>query len=216
MTDVNIKKLKVVFVDWFVTLTSTMFLSKLKQRDPELFEKIDNKIFVENFDTWHFDWARGRISKEDVAYLIAAEGYSSYGEVLKIFDECCSIQQVDHPDKLWPVVDKIRAKGIKVVLATDNWDIFCDYTVPALKLREHFDEILSSNELGFIKRDMHDGRLFFFDDYLKDNHIAYEEAVLLDDAPVNIDCCEVCGMPAKLVASSADTLEVLKEIAEAE
>lgn len=50
MTDVNIKKLKVVFVDWFVTLTSTMFLSKLKQRDPELFEKIDNKIFAEILD----------------------------------------------------------------------------------------------------------------------------------------------------------------------
>ena len=214
MTDVNIKKLKVVFVDWFVTLTSTMFLSHLKQRDFELFEKIDSKIFVENFDTWHFDWARGRISKEDVAYLIAADGYTSYSEVLKIFNECCSVQQVDNPDKLWPVIDKIRAKGIKVVLATDNWDIFCDYTVPALKLKDHFDKILSSNELGFIKRDMHDGRLFFFDDYLRDNYIAYDEAVLLDDAPINIECCKACGMQATLVASSADTLEELEKIAE--
>lgn len=214
MTDVNIKKLKVVFVDWYITLTSMMFLNRLKLENPELFEKINNKIFEKNSEGWHFDWARGKISQKDVADIIADDGYMSYDEVLKTFADCCSVQQVD-TEEFWPVIEKIRHKGIKVVMATDNWDIFCQYTIPALKLKERFDDILSSNEVGYMKRDVEDSKLLFFEDYMAKNHLSYDDVILIDDGQINAECCHACGMPIKQVASSADTLAFLKEIAEA-
>ncbi len=172
MTDVNIKELKVIFVDWYITLTSLMFLNKLKLEQVDLFQKIKDKIFDKNISGWHLDWARGKLNQKDAACFVADDGYISYEEVLKIFADCCSVQQVD-TEEFWPVIDKIRAKGIKVVLATDNWDIFCQYTVPALKLDKHFDGILSSNEIGYLKRDTNNGNLLFFADYMQKNHLNY-------------------------------------------
>lgn len=213
MTDVNIKELKVIFVDWYITLTSLMFLNKLKLEQADLFQKIKDKIFDKNISGWHLDWARGKLNQKDAACFVADDGYISYEEVLKIFADCCSVQQVD-TEEFWPVIDKIRAKGIKVVLATDNWDIFCQYTVPALKLDKHFDGILSSNEIGYLKRDINNGNLLFFADYMRKNHLKYNEVVLVDDALVNYNCCKKCGMPVKQVKSSKETLEFLKELAQ--
>lgn len=213
MTDVNIKGLKVVFIDWYKTLASMMFLNKLKFERVDLFEKIKDKIFDKNVTGWHLDWARGELDMSDAAALVAGDGYITKDEVLKIFADCCAAQQVDTED-FWPLIDKIRARGIKVVLATDNWDIFCKYTIPALNLSQHFDDILSSNEIGHIKRDIKDGRLLFFEDYMRKKRLNYNDVILIDDAPANCESCRSCGMSVKQVNSSSETLKFLKEIAE--
>lgn len=213
MTDVNIKELKVVFVDWYKTLASMMFLNKLKFERFDLFQKIKDKIFDKNETCWYWDWARGELDMSDAAALVADDGSVSKEEVLKIFADCCAVQRVD-TEEFWPVIEAIRAKGIKVVLATDNWDIFCKYTIPALNLYQRFDDILSSNEVGHIKRDIAGGRLLFFEDYMTRNQLNYNEVILIDDASVNCESCLSCGMSAKQVKSSRETLKFLKEIAE--
>ena len=110
MTEMNISKLKVLFIDWFNTLTSRAFLHKLRQDDPQLFSRIDQKIFDQSPTGWHLEWARGKIGQEEVAEIIARDGLLSKQEVLDIFADCCKHQNVDN-EEIWEVIAKIRKRG---------------------------------------------------------------------------------------------------------
>lgn len=212
MTDVNFEKLKVVFIDWYGTLTSRLFFSKLKEEDPLLFEKIDNKIFDKDSMHWHLAWARGILNQNDIAEIIEKEGIVDSKRMLEIFSENSREQKPDHLE-IFEVIDRLRAKGIKVVLATDNWDVFCKYTIPALKLKKRFDEVISSSDISCLKRDINGaGRLMFFEEYLKNHHFSYAEAVLIDDSQINYEACQKCGLPFRQVNSTIETLEFLRYI----
>lgn len=212
VTDVNFDKLKVVFIDWYGTLTSQRFFSKLKAEDPQLFAKIDGKIFDKDSMHWHLAWARGILNQNDVAKIIEEDGIVDHKRMLEIFSENSREQKPDYPE-FFEVIGQLRNKGIKVVLATDNWDVFCEYTIPALGLEKHFDAIISSNEVSCLKRDVDGvGRLMFFEEYIKDHGFTYGESVLIDDAQINYEACQKCGMPFRQVNSTAETLEFLRYI----
>ena len=133
MTDVNFDKLKVIFIDWYLTLTSVTFLNKLKVENHDLFRKFIEIIFEQDKTGWHHDWARGKLCKEDAAQKIAQAGIMPYDKVLQTFADCCSHQTIDYPEVL-NIIGNLRRQGLKVVMATDNWDVFTDYTVPSLHL----------------------------------------------------------------------------------
>lgn len=211
MTDVNFDKLKVIFIDWYLTLTSVTFLNKLKLENHALFRQFIDIIFENNPEGWQYDWARGKLSKEDVAKKISQAGIMPYEKVLQTFADCCSHQSLDFPDT-WQKIDAIRQKGIKVVLATDNWDIFYDYTVPNLNLDKHFDDILSSHNLGYLKRDENNNELPFFAQYIKKNNISYQECALIDDNAINIDICQKHSMYGLKIKDTKDTLNLLSLI----
>ncbi len=72
----------------------------------------------------------------------------------------------------------------KCVIATDNMDTFTRFTVPALRLSEHFDGILNSFERGVLKQDIDEqnpDRIPFFDEYLREYNLQCEDVVLTDD-----------------------------------
>lgn len=211
MTDVNFDKLKVIFIDWYLTLTSVTFLNKLKLENHALFRQFIDIIFENNPEGWQYDWARGKLSKEDVAKKISQAGIMPYEKVLQTFADCCSHQSLDFPDT-WQKIDAIRQKGIKVVLATDNWDIFTDYTVPSLDLNNHFDYILSSNKIGWLKRDIENGKLPFFDKFMQYQNLSKDEVVLIDDAQINIETCQKHKLPAIKTANCTETLFILENI----
>lgn len=211
MTDVNFDKLKVIFIDWYLTLTSTTFLNKLKVENHALFRKFIEVIFENNPEGWQYDWARGKLSKEDAAKKISQAGIMSYDKVLQTFADCCSHQSLDYPEA-WNMIDALRQKGIKVVLATDNWDIFADYTIPSLHLDKHFDDILSSHWLGYLKRDGQSQNLPFFSTYLQKNGLTYQDSLLIDDNDININTCQKYQMHGMKVKNTEDTIKVLYKI----
>ena len=211
MNDANFDKLKVIFIDWYQTLTSTTFLNKLKLENHALFRKFIEVIFENNSEGWQYDWARGKLSKEDVAKKISQAGIMPYDKVLQTFADCCSHQSLDYPDT-FAKIDKLRQAGIKVVLATDNWDVFCDYTIPSLQLNQHFDKILSSNELGCLKRDVCNQSIPFFENFMQNQKLNKDEVVLIDDAAVNIEACLSRKIPAIKTANCAETLSILENI----
>ena len=213
MTDVNFDKLKIIFIDWYLTLTSVTFLNKLKTEHHDIFKKFIEVIFEKNQNGWQYDWARGKLNKENAAAEIEKAGIMPHEKVLQTFADCCANQTLDYPEVL-NLISKIRKQGIKVVLATDNWDVFCDYTIPSLNLEHYFDDILSSNQVGFLKRDVKDGIMLFFADYLQKNNIKKEQAVLVDDAKINIDTCQKCHFPAIQTTNCFDTLSILQNILE--
>lgn len=211
MTDVNFDKLKVIFIDWYLTLTSTTFLNKLKVENHALFRKFIEVIFENNPEGWQYDWARGKLNKEDAAQKIAQAGIMPYDKVLQTFADCCSHQSLDYPDT-FTKIDNLRRSGIKVVLATDNWDVFCDYTIPSLHLNQHFDKILSSNELGYLKRDIYNQHIPFFENFMQNQQLSKDEVVLIDDAAVNIEACQSHKIPAIKTTNCAETLSILENI----
>lgn len=213
MTDVNFDKIQVIFIDWYLTLTSVTFLNKLKIENHAVFKKFIEIIFEQNPSGWQYDWARGKLAKEDVAQKISQAGIMPYDNVLKTFADCCAHQTVDFPE-VFKTINTIREKGKKVVLATDNWDVFCDYTIPNLGLDKYFDDIISSNQVGFLKRDEQPKSLPFFDNYLKNNHIAYQNSLLIDDNALNIDICQKHQMAGIMVKDSRDTVNILQQMAQ--
>ena len=206
----RLNRLKVVFVDWHKTLCSCPFFHHLEKKDTALYEKLDHRLFEEMPVEDFIEWMRGNISKDEIVKRLAGNDLSC-SEIAALLKQGCETMSLDRKDYLkW--IKKIRKKGKKAVIATDNVDTFDDYTVPALRLNRYFDDILSSFQLKKLKKDAEGKKLLFFDDFLKKNGIKYEEAMLIDDDEKTIKLCRRCGMQGKVVKSPEDVLKILMMI----
>lgn len=203
--------LKIVFIDWHKTLCSSMFFLDSKEEDEQLCKCYRQRTFVENGHLI-MPWMVGEISKETVLQKIAPtkEEYEAAAHLLK---KSCESMKLDSQSFL-PLIQKIRQKGIKVAIATDNMDAFTDYVVPALNLNSYFDEIISSNLVGCTKQDVEKNKMLFFDDYLRKNNCKYEEAIMFDDICATVNLCKEYGMQGVCVESPQDLELALQKIAE--
>lgn len=206
----RLKKLKVVFIDWHKTLCSCLFFHHLQESDKELFDKLEHRLFEEMPIEQFIEWMRGNLTKQDIVARLAGDDLS-VSTVAEILKTSCEKMYLERKDFLkW--IRKIRKKGKKVVIATDNVDTFDDYTVPALKLHRYFDDILCSFQLRMLKNDVDNGKMLFFDDFLRKNDIKYDEAILLDDSIETNELCKKYGMQSKLIRSPEDVLKTLMMI----
>lgn len=206
------QKLKVVFVDWHRTLCSLPLFHELLVEDEVLFDKLDTRLFDDMPIALFIEWMRGKFSKEEVVRRLAGEDLS-VDFVREKLKSSCEAMYFDRKEFM-PLIEKIRKSGRKVVIATDNIDTFCEYTAPALKLDEKFDDILSSFEIKCLKEDIKDGEMLFFKNFLCQNDIKADEAILLDDSVKTIKSCKNCGMQAKQIKRPEDVIKTLKKIAE--
>lgn len=196
------KPYKIIFFDWHKTLSLCDFWGQLK--DPAhdrhgWHGNIVNFLFVEN-EKLIQQWMRGEVDEEEILQMVSGKfGYPK--EVLRedLAESCRAMTLV--PGDILPLINTIRKKGIKCVIATDNMDIFKKYVVSALKLDEHFDDILVSFDLKAFKFDVsEDGNSIpFFDEYLKRNKFTYADALLIDDR------VDISGMYTKI---GFDTFQV--------
>lgn len=201
------KDLKVLFVDWYRTLCSCPFFHNLQKVNPKLFQKLDDKMFDELPLSLLVDWMRGKVNKNDILQRMADEEMS-FDEIGRLLKYGAATMKFDN-EAFIPLIQRLRQKGLKVVIATDNTDVFCDYTVPGLKLHRYFDGIISSNQVGYVKSDVFDGKMLFFDKYLTENNCSYSEAMLLDDSAETCRLCKNFGMRSRIIRSSADMMMVL-------
>ena len=87
------------------------------------------------------EWMRGKVDAEDITALLSDRfGYSRETIFQDLKESCEAMRLVS--DEVFPLVRKLRNNGTKCVIATDNMDTFTRFTVPALRLSEHFDGIL--------------------------------------------------------------------------
>ena len=97
------------------------------------------------------------------------------------------------PD-LIDIIKKIQENNIKVVLSSENMDVF-SYVIDNLNLKNIFDDILLSNVLKHSKKEVDiNNHALFFHDYITKNNLKYEECVLIDDSKSLIDMCKKVGM----------------------
>ena len=203
-------RIKVVFIDWHKTLCSRVFFQFIKRRNKKLFDKLEHRLFEEMPLAKFIDWMKGLVNKEEIIKELCQDDLN-ISTVSKIFQASCEKMKLDRPEyKKW--IKRIRDKGKKVVIATDNVDAFEEYTVPALKLTKHFDAILCSSSLKYLKHDSKGKKLLFFHDFLRNNNIKYEEAILLDHDEELIRFCKKFKMQGRIISSPEDMLHSLMEI----
>lgn len=177
-------KYKAIFIDWNGTLSPSKFwghLEHLNHPDNALFTKIESSLFG-NLSPLLKPWMKGELTSEIVIQKIAEDSKLPYDRVLEEFIISCQKMQFVS-DNVLNLIKVIRDKNVKVVIATDNMDSFSRWTVPALLLNTHFDDILDSHTLKAMKGDMDDsGKSLFFDDFITRNGILPGESVLIDDS----------------------------------
>ncbi len=207
---------KVIFIDWNKTLSYSLFWEQLK--DPHhpnhtYLETIERWLFVDNRHKIN-PWMKGEITTNHIVTDMERDTKIKKSLILKELKYSCetmtySVKGVD------TIISRIRKKGIKVVVATDNMDTFSRYTAPALKLAEVFDGVLNSHTLGHLKDDpLPRNSIPFFDSYLHTEKLHYEDAVLLDDSPDSSGKYKKLGFNRITIDSPETLKEVLERYAE--
>jgi FMN phosphatase YigB (HAD superfamily) len=203
--------LKTVFIDWHDTLSNSKMWDNLEGVDNRFYHRIQKSLFQENPRLLN-DWMRGHHSAEHIVGEIAKHSDISYNFLMMHLEESCKSMKFMYPEALVKV-EVLRQKGIKVLIATDNMDTFNRWTVPALKLDEHFDGILNSADKGHFKKDITtSGMSLFFHHYLSQNALDPEECLLIDDHDLT-DVTHRLGMRFSQITEYSNILDKLQKIA---
>jgi FMN phosphatase YigB (HAD superfamily) len=170
---------KVVFVDWDGTLSDSRFWGRWA--GASRYEQIQEVLFRGGHDLLK-DWMRGLIKYEAILQYAEAKTGIPYKDLEDELRYSSENMKYINPSVI-EKVQKLRATGVKVVIATDNMDVFRHWTVPALQLDTLFDGILVSDSRSALKVDFHsDGTSKFFDHYFSQSSAMPSEMVLLDDS----------------------------------
>lgn len=178
----SMKMYKTIFFDWNGTLSTSLFWDQWK--DPlhprhDWYAPLSRYLLGENMPVV-MEWMRGKVTAEDIAALLGNRfGYSQEIIFQDLKESCEAMRLVS--DEVIPLVQKLRESGTKCVIATDNMDTFTRFTVPRLRLSEHFDGVLNSFDIGLLKFDTEGDSIPFFDDYLEKNNLSCNDVVLIDD-----------------------------------
>jgi hypothetical protein len=194
---------KVIFIDWNQTLSASHFWRSLPNVETVMF--LANRHLLD-------PWMRGDCTAEEICQVLAGQtGISQEVIFSKLKESCETMEFVD--DEVPGLIERIKAKGIKVVLATDNMDCFSRFTVPALRLDRLFDGLLISCDLKILKNEIRDKEIIFFTDYFRQNDLCYAEAVLLDDSARTSKEYWQLGFPVIIIDDKEKLLEVLRGFA---
>jgi len=135
----------------------------------------DNKYFVKS-------WMKNEISYEDVNLIISGKtniAKEFYNEIL--------IQSMKEFEWNWELINlyqKYRQQGIKVIMTTDNTDIFSKITIPFYNFDKYFDKIFNSADIKLLK-DEDDYR--FYNDISKEFKLNPGEILIVDDKDIIIE-----------------------------
>jgi FMN phosphatase YigB (HAD superfamily) len=207
------KKYKTIFFDWNNTLSTSLFWDQLNEPNHprhDWYQRIADFVFAENQSLVN-SWMKGDCDHKYVAKMISEKFGYPLDTVLSDLIESCRRMKIISPEVL-PLVKRLREKGIKCVIATDNMDTFAEFTVPALKLNDHFDDILVSCDKKIFKFEVNEKAIPFFDDYLEDNELSYRDVVLFDDNGDKTGTYQRLGFDIQQVAGSADFIGRLQKL----
>lgn len=198
-------------MDWYKTLSSSRFFVDNQAENAQWCKIFRKRIFKDNADLLD-DWLVGKITTHDILSRVS-RNEAEYQRAFDLLKRSCEKMQFDS-ERFLPLIKKLRSKGYKVVVATDNMDVFTKYAVPALKLDKYFDGVISSAELGITKKEIINGRLPFFDSFLNVYGESYENAFLFDDRPDIINQCQIAGLSGKCINCPEDLEDGLAKLAE--
>lgn len=176
------KKYSNIFLDWGKTLSNTMFWEQWRhgnEKKRQMFLKIQTSIFATSNNKIR-DWMRGKYRSEEIIRYIADATEQDYHLLLNDFILSC--KEMEYSSREIPgLIRNLRGMGVRVNIATDNMDCFARWTIPALNLDKHFDNILNSYDLEALKTDTDkNGKSKFFTKG-EERDIDINNSILLDD-----------------------------------
>lgn len=202
------ESIKTIFLDWNGTICNNVFWQQLDNNSTkEIFEKIKKCLFIDNGNLID-PWMKNQLSMNDIINIISNEtkiNKQFLKEQLIFSSENMNFVNPEIPN----IIKLIQEKGIKVVLASDNMDVF-RYTISKLKLDLLFDDLLLSNEIGFLKTEQTDNTSLFFENYIKRKNPNLSECILIDDAKNLIDMCHDIGMQNLKIDNCHEIINKLK------
>lgn len=205
------KEIKAVFIDWNGTLSSSKFFEDLENSQPEVYSGIQETLFGGELTHLLNPWMMGEIETEEVIHQLGNQLGINQEELLDHFIRSCRNMII--VNSALDLIHQIRQKGVQVVIATDNMDSFNRWTIPSLKLTEHFDAILNSATLNTRKKDINDdGVSLFFEEYLMLNGFKPEETVLIDDSEDKGGTLSAYGINYRKINFGEGLEEELKDI----
>lgn len=157
---------------------------------------------------------RGKITSEEVIADVCQHSGLDYQFVFSEFIHSCKAMKLVSKE-IESLILKIRAKGIKVAIATNNTDSFSRWTVPSLGLDTIFDDIINSFDVRGLKWDVDDkGQSVFFAHFLQKYSIAPGESILIDDNanPKEHDVIQSFGIEYRQIISGVGLVPELKTV----
>lgn len=200
--------IKTIFLDWNGTICNNVFWQQLDNNSTkEIFEKIKKCLFIDNGNLID-PWMKNQLSMNDIVDTIYNEtkiNKQFLKEQLIFSSENMNFVNPEIPN----IIKSIQEKDIKVILASDNMDVF-RYTISKLKLDLLFDDLLLSNEIGFLKTEWTGNASLFFKNYIKRKNLNLSECILIDDAKNLIDMCHDIGMQNLKIDNCHEIINKLK------
>lgn len=208
------KQYRTIFFDWNKTLSNSLFWEHLGNPEHERHSwnaDISHYLFKENRHLIS-EWMKGLIDARQIVGKISLRyGYSADILLEDLAESCRNMQFVS--DEVLPLIQKLRENGVRCVIATDNMDTFMKYTVPGMKLEQYFDGFLSSFDLRRFKYDTEAESIPFFDDYLRQHSLLYDDVVLIDDSPDTSGAYERLGFDILQITDTDDFVSKLECLA---
>lgn len=171
--------------------------SSLREDDKILSNDIQNFLFKSNRKFLISSWMSGEINYKDINAIIANRFDFDYSYLEK--------QLINSAKKLklnWNLIEtyqKHRKNGVKVVLTTDNMDIFSLYTVKENNLNVYFDNIYNSFDLKSLKTS---NEFELYKNIAKENNIELYEILIVDDGEKMIEKAKSIGFTTYLYNQS--------------
>lgn len=205
------KRPRIIFIDWSGTLSKSKFWGHLESTEPDLFTKFEDNLFKKNIDLIK-PWMKGELTSEDIVRKISNETGIEYEKVLNEFIKGCELMEyVD--SKVPELIKKLKKKGYKVYIASNNMDSFDRWTIKAMKLDELFDGIINSFPVKVLKHDFNeDGTSLFFDTVLAKENVKPNETVLIDDSEDKENKLTNYGIDYRRISAERSLLDELNTL----
>lgn len=209
------KDIKVVFIDWYGTLSVTKFWYQFENPEHKFhaYSARLDAIMRSQSSQIIKPWMKGELSSEAAIRRIAKAANISYDFLYAEFVRSVSNMKLV-PGAL-ALVERIRSDGVAVAIATDNMDSFTRWTVPTLSLKQNFDYILNSSVIKALKADMStEGENIFFSRFLRQHSLLPSQCILVDDSLTIGPIVESFGMQYRSVEFGVGIVPTLADLFE--
>lgn len=199
----------IIFTDFNGVISYNKYWHSLEEPVHDLhqyFESIEKFIFQESRELLN-DWMRGKYTSEEIHGIIGEQIGVDSNELLQVFIEDC--RRIDISEKIIDTLQELKDKYY-LILRTDNMDSFDRFILPrAARLKEVFDRVDNSFNLGELKRD-NNGKYFL--NRAKEQNIDIKQCYFIDDSQKNCDFYTELGGSAYCVKNETESLTVLNNL----
>lgn len=191
--------MRTLFVDFDGTICFDRFWQDLSKDE---YAHVEDMLFRQNR---HYvaDWMRGMYTSEDVNRFVSKKTGISYERLWEVFVAGCKSMVVSQG--VLNQIDRLRDR-FYTVLITGNMDSFDRFTVPSLKLDQHFDIIVNSYTEKILK--FEDNGATFQKYLMGDIH----DAILIEDSQKSCDAFNKLGGTVYQVSPQNSALSYLTQL----